>query len=131
MKPLESILRTPADVADWSDAAALQKRMVLAVENLSSMAVDCGRARQVREYDSDRRKRALSRAMAAPLAGGESAAKSEAEARNSESYSKELNQLAAEYEAAEAVLIEFDVKKLEWSTCQSLLAMEREAVKRI
>lgn len=131
MKPLESLTNTPSDYCDWGEVSELQRKMVKSVEALSSMAVDCGRARQVREYDSDRRKRALSRAMAAPLAGGESAAKAEAEARNSESYSKELNQLAAEYEAAEAVLIEFDVKKLEWSTCQSLLAMEREAVKRI
>jgi hypothetical protein len=65
------------------------------------------------------------------LAGGESAAKAEAEARASEIYGKELAQLQKEQGAAEQVVMEWEAAKLIWQTCQSLLAMQRESVKRL
>ncbi len=122
---------TPGQVADWSDLAALQERMAATVTSMSQIASDVGMAKHVLEYDSDRRKRALARAMKAPLAGGESAAKAEAEGRASESYTKELAQLGAEHAMAEQTVMEWESAKLIWSTCQSLLAMQRETVKRL
>lgn len=122
---------TPADVADYSDTAACQEKMVSAIQRLAALANDVGAARTIQEFSSDRRKRALARACAAALAGGESAAKAELEARADESYGRELAQLQKEHQAAEQVLTEWEVTKLSWSTAQSLLAMMRESVKRL
>lgn len=131
MKNLEDITRTPSDVSDWGEVSELQSKMVKSVEALSRMAGDVGMAKTVIEYDSDRRKKALARGMAAPLAGGAAVSKAEAEARCSEAYAKELDQLCREHQAATTVLAEHEVLKLQWSTCQSLLAMEREGIRRL
>jgi len=122
---------TPGSVADWSSVEGLQQRMIEAVEAMQQMADDMGRASHVSAYDSDRRKKALSRAMAAPLAGGESAAKAEALARADAVYAKEFDQLAKEHLAAEQTVSDWTAKKLVWQTCQSLLAMQRETVKHL
>ncbi len=122
---------TPGQVADWSGVDELQRKMVQVVQALEAMADEVGRAAHVREYDSDRRKKALSRAMAAPLEGGESAAKAEALARADAVYSKELEQLAREHLAAEQTFSDWTAKKLVWETCRSLLSMQRETVKHL
>lgn len=122
---------TPTDVADWSEVAGLQKRMVLALARMKAMAADIGAAKVVIEYDGDRRKRALARAMAAPLAGDASAAKAEAEARASESYSKELSQLSKELTAAMQLLSEYETTRLQWETARSLLSLQRETVRHL
>lgn len=131
MKLNEVIPPTPGDVADWTDTEQLQRIMVEAVQELSRMAADVGAAKHIIEYDGNRTKRALARAMAAALAGGDSVAKSEAEGRASEIYVKELQQLGKEHQAATTVLTEWEVTKLKWQTAQSLLAMQRESVKRL
>lgn len=103
--------------------------MVEAVNEMERLSPETGMAKHIIEYDSDRRKQALARAMRAALAGGESAAKAEAEARASEGYAKELSQLGVEHKMAEQNLKDWEVLKLRWSTCQSLLAMQREMAK--
>lgn len=121
----------PGDVADWSSVAGLRAKMIEAVETLQQMADEVGKAAHVREYDGDRRKRALARAMAPALAGGDSAAKAEAEARASDTYAKELETLAKEHKAAEQVMSEWTAKKLVWESCRSLLSMQKETVKHL
>jgi hypothetical protein len=127
--PLTPPTTQPRDLADWSDCAAIQQRMTQAVEEMQSIASEVGTARTVLEFSSDRRKRALARACAAALSGGESAAKAELEARASESYGKELAQLQKEHQVAEQTILEWDACKLGWETCRSLLAMQRESVR--
>lgn len=121
----------PADVADWSDMAALQKRMADSVTALAGLASDVGLAKHVLEYDSDRRKRALARAMAAPLAGDSSVSKAEAEGRASESYSKELVQLGKEHATAAQTIQEWEALRLVWETCRSLISMQKETVRHL
>lgn len=130
MPTARDILGTP-DVSDWSEIASLQARMAETVTAMAQMAADVGMARHVTNYDSDRRKRALSRAMAAALAGGESAAKAEAEARASESYGKELAQLGKEDAAAEQTIMEWDALKIVWESCRSLLSLQKETAKHL
>lgn len=117
---------TPAEIADWSDTAELQKRMAAAVEEMERLSPEAGMAKHILEYDGDRRKQALARSMRAALAGGESAAKAEAEARASEGYAKELSQLGVEHKMAEQTLKSWEVLKIQWETCRSLLAMQRQ-----
>lgn len=131
MKLSSIIPPTPGDVADWSDVEELQKRMANAVEAMGRLAADVGSAKTVLEFSSDRRKRALARGCAAALAGGESVAKAEAEARSGETYGKELAQLQKEHQAAEQIIMEWDALKLVWETCRSLLSMQRETVRHL
>lgn len=123
------VLQSPTDLADWSDCAGIQKRMVEAIEEMQRIAHDVGLARHILEYDHDRRKRALARAMQPALAGGDSAAKAEAEGRASAGYAAELAQLGKEHQLAEQTVTEWEVNKLAWETCRSLLAMQREIAK--
>lgn len=129
MPTTPAILQSPSDIADWSDCAAIQKRMIESVEEMRKIAPEVGMAKHVLQYNSDRCKQALARAMRAALAGGESAAKAEAEARASEGYAKELSQLGVEHKMAEQTVMEWEAAKITWSTCQSLLAMQRELSK--
>ncbi len=121
--------KTPGEVADWSDTSQLQQRMIEAVQEMEKTAPQVGLAHHVREYDADRRKQALSRAMRAALKGGDAVSKAEAEARASEGYAAELAQLSIEHKMAEQTVTEFNVLKLKWETARSLLAMQREAAK--
>jgi hypothetical protein len=121
----------PGSVADWSDVAALQRRLIEAAETINLLAGDVGTAKHVIDYDGDRRKRALARAMQPALMGGDSAAKAEAEGRASETYAKELIQLGKEHQAALMVIAEFDAKRLEWETARSLLSMMKETIKQL
>ena len=116
-------------IADWQDVAGLQQRLIESVERINRMASDVGLAKHILEYDSNRCKKALARAMAAPLAGGSSAAAAEAEGRASEAYSKELSQLAKEHALAEQTVMEYEAARLVWDTARSLLAMSREQIK--
>ena len=109
--------------------AELQKRMADTVREMDALADEVGVARQVREFSSDQRKRALARAMQAALAGGESAAKAEAEARGSDTYGKELEILSRQLTAAEQSIAKWDVLKITWESVRSMLAMQREATK--
>lgn len=121
----------PPSVSDWSDVAMLQKKMADTCDTINQMAGDVGLARHVLEYDSDRRKRALARAMVPALAGGDSAAKAEAEARASEPYTKELNQLAKDHQNAEQVITAWEASKLQWETARSLLSMQKESIRHL
>jgi hypothetical protein len=117
------------DVSDWTEVASLQQRLATTVEQINAMAADVGMAKHIIEYDSNRTKKALARAMAAPLAGGSSAAAAEAEGRASEAYTKEMAQLGKEHAAACQVVSEFEALRLVWDTARSLLAMSREQIK--
>lgn len=119
----------PTPFADWQDVAELQRQLVSAVEEIGNMSGDVATAKHVLEYDSDRRKRALSHAMAAPLAGGAAVSKAEAEARASERYGAELKQLGREFELAEKVVRDYESAKLRWETARSLLSMLKEQIK--
>lgn len=122
---------SPGTLADWSDVASLQQRMVETVQAMSVLAPEVGLARHVLEYDNDRRKQALARAMKAPLAGGESAAKAEAEARSNEAYAKEINMLSTQHTAAEQTVTQWESLKLKWETSRSLLSMQKETVRHL
>ena len=126
---IRSLQPPKPDVADWTEVAGLQRRLAETVEQINRMAGDVGMAKHVLEYDGDMRKKALARAMAAPIAGGSSAAKAEAEARSSESYAREMTVLAKSHQVAEQTVMEYEAARLVWDTARSLLAMSREQIK--
>lgn len=118
-------------MADWTEVAGLQQKMIETVEAMSLLAGHVGMAKHVVEYDGDRRKAALARAMAAPLAGGSSAAKAEPEGRASETYAKEIAVLSRQHESALVSIEEYYALKLQWETARSLLSMQKETVKHL
>lgn len=122
--------KSTAYTADYSDVAALQKRLVEAADRLSALVPELAKARQVREYDSDRRKRALAVAMA-PLLSEGSAAAAEAMARASSGYEKAMKQIAADLLVAEKVIAEHEAVKIQWESARSLLAMQRDMTRQL
>lgn len=122
--------KSTAITADYSDVAMLQKRMVDAADKLSKMAGDLAKAKQVREYDGDRRKRALAVA-AAPLLTENSASAAETMARASDPYHTAMKQLAAELLTAERVIADHDAVRIQWETARSLLAMQRDMTRNL
>lgn len=111
--------------ADFSDVVALQKRLMQAADKLSAMAASVAQARQVREYDSDRRRRCLAIAAKPLLLAGESSAAADTEARASEPYAQAMKQLGAELAAAEKVIAEWEATKIMWESARSLLSMSK------
>lgn len=121
----------PGSNADFNDIAGLQRSLMANANDLWEMAGDLAKARVVREYDSDRKKRILAIGMIALIKAGESAAKAEAEARASEPVKAGMDQLAKELTAAEEVIARHDAVKIAWESCRSLLSMSRETLKQL
>ena len=121
--------KTPATLADYSDMRSLQERFAKAEADLADLSARVGLAKHILEYDGIRTKQALARGMSAPLAGGASAVKAEAEARSSSIYDKEIGVLAAEHALACSVIAENDAAKCRWETCRSMLSMLRDAAR--
>lgn len=118
----------PQAQADWADCHALQRKLLEHSDALNAMAPETGKAKHVLEFSNDMRKRALARAMAAPLAGGASATAAEAEGRASPAYTQEMGVLAKQHEAAEVTIANYEAKRIAWETCRSLLSMMKTQV---
>lgn len=114
--------------ADYSTIEAISERLIESSEALGAMADAVAKARQVREYDSDRRKRALSCAVADFLKAGESATAAEHHARASESYAEMMKTRGKDYAEAEAVITEWEAAKIKWETARSLLSVQKSLV---
>ncbi len=122
---------TPSQIADWSDLAGLQAKLIEAVEAMQAMSDEVGTAKTILEFSGERKKRALARGCAAAIAGGDSVAKAESESRASEAYGKELSVLQKEHEAAEQSIARWDVERIKWESCRSLISMTKETVKHL
>lgn len=121
--------RQPA--ADYSETMALQRRLTHAADTLSANADSVALARQVREYDSDRRRRCLAIAAAPLIAAGASSAAADTEARASEVYAKAMKQLAEQLLAAEKTLALWEATKIQVEVARSLLAMQRDSMRNL
>lgn len=122
--------KSTAYTADYSDVAALQKRLVEAADRLSALVPELAKARQIREYDSDRRKRALAVA-AMPFLAELSATAADTTARASASYQKAMKELGNQLLAAEKVIAEHEAVKIQWESARSLLAMQRDMTRQL
>jgi hypothetical protein len=117
--------------ADSSEIATLEARLKSCAKKLHLLAVPLGHAKQVRTFDSDRRKNLLARYMVKHLQAGESATAAEAYARADESYQRELGLLADDLRASEAAIAEWDAEMCSWDSARSLLSMQKEVIKQI
>lgn len=82
---------------DHTDISALTEQLLRASDELAAMTEHVAQARQVLEYDSDLRKRALATSVREHLIAGESAAAAETYGRASIGYGEALDKLKAGY----------------------------------
>lgn len=124
-------LRRPPLVADHSECAAIQQKLIESVDRLSEMAQYVASARHIREYDGDRRKRVLAIAAMPFLKAGLSSAAADTEARASQGYADSMKILGNEFVAAEKALAEWDAIKIQVEVARSLLAMMRDSMRNL
>jgi len=115
-----------SELADSQEVFQLEKRLQETADQLAALVPDMGKAKQVIEFISDQRKRALAKSMSQWLDSGESAAAAEAKGRSSFVYGEELAELATQLKAAETTKARWEATKCQWESCRSLLAMQRE-----
>lgn len=109
---------------DWSDIASLQREMMEAADSLAAMGERVARARQVKDFDSERRRSALS-CQVSKLLGDHSAAAAEHMARSSEGYHKAMAELSTQLFLAEKELVAWESTKIKWESLRSVLSMAK------
>jgi hypothetical protein len=104
----------------------VQRRLETARNDIHKMAPMVGSAKQVRDYDSDRRKNLLAKHMLPHLKAGGSAAAAEVDARANASYQVEFEALATQREAAEKTIAGWDAAFASFEAARSLNSMLKE-----
>ena len=107
----------------------IQERMDTALKRIHGSIAMVAIARQVKEFNSDMRKKALAISMHRYIERGESMAGAEALARATPEYNDNIKQLAEEYTNACRVIAESDANYATFEATRSLLAMSRESLK--
>lgn len=116
-------------MGDFHDVASIEKRLRTAAKRLHELAPMVGVARQVRAYDSDRRKNLLAKYMVPALKAGESATAAEAHARADAGYQAELQKLSEQLQDAEQTLSANEAENASWESARSLLSFQKETMK--
>ena len=113
---------------DGHDLLAIEGRMEDARCYLRDNADSYGKAKQVREYDSDRRKQLLARFMRPFIAQGDSNAVADTKARALDEYAMKLDEQAQQYAAAETTLALYDAAEVSFKAAQSLLSLAKTQI---
>jgi hypothetical protein len=118
-----------SDLSDSDEIYSLQKRLTEITERMSALVPAVGKARQVREFSSDRRKRTLAKAMTTYLDQGESAASADAKARASYLYSEEMIAHEKALQASEIALADWDALHCAFEATRTLISVNKEMVR--
>src|SRR5437763_16134255 len=113
---------------DQSEIESIEERMRNATKKLNTMAPALGLAKQVVEYDSDRRKMILAKVMAPLIGRGETAVAAEAIGRSEPLYLQELDNLARQYKDAQTVIATFRATEASFEAARSLLSMQKTSM---
>lgn len=112
-------------MTDDSTILQAQQQMQKAALALAQMSDDLADAKQIKEFNHDRHKRALSMVVTEFLSLGESAAAAEHHARASTSYGTQLHDLGEQYRSAMRVIEKADALRVIFESSRSLLSVER------
>lgn len=123
--------RNPLFMNDNDSIVKIQTRLENAVREIRNMTVIVGHAKQVRDYDSDRRKTLLAQHMLPFLKAGHSAASAEVEARSDPVYETKLQQLAEQRGDAETTIAKWDAAFCTYEAARSLLSMAKQTLNTI
>src|SRR4029450_244399 len=116
-------------LADHSVAYSVEKRLKSASNEINNLAPMFGQAKQVIDYDSDRRKNLLAKYARVHLKAGESASAADTLARSDPEYQRELQVQSQELQTAYGITGKWDALHVRWETGRSLLALTREQLK--
>lgn len=110
---------------DHDTITKAEAQMNRAAVSLEKMSNDVGDAKQVREFSSDRLKRAFSVAVVEFLDAGDSGVASEHKARASKPYGAALHDLGEQYKTAMRVIEKYEAMKVQFESARSLLSVEK------
>ncbi len=114
---------------DNHDISAVETRLKDATRRLHQLAPQVGAAKQIRQFDTDRRKNLLAKYVVRALKEGHSATAAEAYGRSDEAYQAELEGLSKQYEGAERTIAEWDSEYASFEAARSLLSMAKESMR--
>lgn len=116
-----------AEAPDYSDLFRATKDLSTELSKLSAMSKDVAAARTIREFCSDRKKNALSKAvLAAFKEGSKSSAEAEHKAYASSGYEAQMKLITQQYEEAEVVVSEWLVCTMKIESLRSIIAVHRQ-----
>lgn len=115
----------PTDSDTIVKAEAQLNRCALGLER---MAFDVADARTVKEFSSDRLKRAFSVTVAEFLEAGDSGVAAEHKARASAAYGTQMHDLSEQYKTALRVIETHDALKAAFESARSILSCERAKI---
>lgn len=119
----------PPQAPDITDLANTTREADRLSNKLILMRDELADARMVVEYDGERRKAALSRAvLAAFKAGADSTARAEHEARSSAKFEEDMRNLSNAYAKAEAVRIDYETTGKRLEVLRSMLSTQRSLI---
>ncbi len=102
-----------------------QSQMQKAALALAAMADELALAKQIKEYNSDRRKRVFSERVVWYLEEGKSAIAAEHYARADELHKVNHRALEEQYEDAMKVIEQAEAQRILWESARSLLSVEK------
>lgn len=106
----------------------IEKKMQDCIKRMHSLAVQVGKARQVKEFSSDQRKNVLAETQMTYIARGESVSSAEICARSNPMYVEKLRTLEKNYAEACATIAEWEAVFARFEACRSMLAMARQTL---
>lgn len=118
-------------MADHSETEKISERMKSSTRKLHELAAHVGSARQVREYDSDRRKNLLAKYVLKALKDGMSATAAETTGRADPAYQEELERLADQLQASETVIASWMAEQASFDAARSLLSFSKETMRNL
>jgi hypothetical protein len=116
-------------MTDNHDISQVETRLKDATRRLHQLAPQVGAAKQIRQFDTDRRKNLLAKYVVRALKEGHSATAAEAYGRSDEAYQTELAVMSREYEASEKTLAIWEAEQCSFEAARSLLSMMKESLK--
>lgn len=118
-------------MADYSETEQIARRMKGSTRKLHELASQVGAARQIREFNSDQRKIALSIEVVKALKEGESATAAEHIGRASPAYTQKMAVLAQQYEASESTIAQWQAEQASFEAARSLLSFSKETMRNL
>ncbi len=112
-------------LADHDNILTAQHQMNAAAMDLAKMTADVADAKTVREFSSDRLKRAFSVTVAEFLEAGDSGVAAEHKSRASKAYGVHLHDLMEQYKTAMRVIEKHEALKISYECARSILSTEK------
>lgn len=117
----------PKQPIDFNDLSELSRQLLETSEELAGMAEGVAKAKTIREFSSDQRKRALAISTREHI-DHESAAAADIKGRASPLYGEQLEQLKEDLNEAEQCLAKYETIRIRWESLRSAISTWRQVV---